>query len=511
MTGLRLVSWLVAAALVTRLAESDELDPVVDLWPLVYYDTHTRRSALEVVYPLFESTREGDIRETFLRPLWRRRTDPEKKLEWRSFLWPLYRSSREGTRFDSAFFPFSFHTSDRSGSASKPWALTVFPVFFGEKTREHGSDFAVFPLFGILHNRFGRDRIRFVLWPIYTSIKQGDRTAYNVIWPLFSYSAIPHGSGWKVWPVYGCRRKKGHYVKRFVLWPLYIAVDAQIEGVGTYRARMYWPFYGWEHSPRGHSQSWFWPFVSHVVDRKDASETWHYFWPLMGRRKAKTKQWSKFLPLFRRKLDLELDDRGAVKRGTQQLVALYPFLWLDRIYGPRYWKYSFKFVPIYTYTQEDWPTLGRHRAYTQLWPLLRWERTQEDADVPVTSQRLTALSLWPWRDISNVDRTYGLLLLQVFDYRREADGSRLVHLLWRLFRHRRTQDRRFTELWPLVALGRGPGAYRFALLKGLFEIRRTPSGQYLQLLYLPRIRLGHAQPAGPERAAKPAINHAPDD
>lgn len=491
----RFIVCLAAAAWLAQAAAPDELDPEVDLWPLVYFDTDSARrgSTLEILYPLFETTRAGRIRETFLRPLWRRRTDPDKKLDWQSVLWPLYRRSHEGERVDSSFPPFSFYTSDRAKDSTKPMSLTIFPIFFSEKTREHGSDFAVFPLFGILHNRFGRDRIRFLLWPMYTCIEQGERTVYNVVWPLFSYSTIPDGAGWKVWPLYGHRYKKGRYVKRFVLWPLYIAVDAEVQGVGAYRARMYWPFYGWENSPRGQSRSWLWPFVSHVVDRKDSSDTWHYFWPLAGRRRAKQKRWVKCLPLFRWKVTLKRKAGGGAMRGSQQLVVLYPFLWFDKLHGDKYRRRSSRLVPVYSRIQEDWPAQGRHRTYTQIWPLFRWECTQKDAARPVVSQRFTSLSLWLWRDISNVDRTYGPFLLQVFEYRRETDDVRTVHLLWRLFRHRRAEGYRFTELWPLAAFGRGPGAYRFALLKGLFEIRRTRSGRYLQLFYMPRFRIGEPE------------------
>lgn len=411
---------------------------------------------------------------------------------WHSSLWPLYRSRREGSRVDTRFPPVSFSVRDDTPQARKPRALTIFPFVFHEKTQKHGSDWAIFPLFGILHNRFGRDGIRFVLWPVYTRIRKGERTTHNVLWPFLAYSTMPDGSGWKVWPLYGRRHAGDRLEKQFVLWPLYTCVDVDLPTVGRYQARMYWPFYGWEKSSHADSWTWLWPFVRRVENHKASSRTWHAFWPLVGWSRGKNERWTKCLPFYRKKVHH--------RRGTSQLVAPYPLFWLDKMDRKEYRKTSWRLVPLLWHIREHWLETGRCASFTQLWPIFRWQRHRGSADGPVVAERLMALSLWPFSDISNVDRPCGPFLLQVFEHRLDDDGTRTTHLLWRLFRRKRGKDYHFLEVWPLVAFGRSSTSSRFALLKGLFEFQDNPMGRYLRLFFSPRFRIRdpETEPAGHE-------------
>ncbi len=464
---------------------ASELDPTLDLWPLCYYESG-RTGTTEVLWPIFERTRDAHQRDTVLRPLWRSRTHSEHDRHWASVLWPLvFRSMREGPRTDATFLLLSSFTRDRGPTASKPLSLTIFPLIFKETSREFGGTFAFWPLYGRFQRRFGHDRIHFVLWPIYTRMDDeeegGTRTTWNTPWPIISFSRLPGGSGWRVWPLYGRRHKEGAYDKRFVLWPFYIAVDARLRDAGSYRARMYWPFYGWERSPHADSKTWLWPFVWHTANYRDKSDTWSYFWPLIGKRRGENEDVDKWLPLYRWRVNR--------RRGTSQLVILYPFYWSDKLSGEDYMKQSTWLVPIYHRVRERWVGAGKVATYTQIWPLFRWQRTWQESNPRQYALHVSLFSLWPYRDVANVERTYGPFLLFIAEYRREANGDTLTHFLWRVFRHRHTRDGYFTQIWPLVAFGRGKGASRFALLQGLFELRRNEKGRYLKLLYLPMVRI----------------------
>jgi len=394
---------------------------------------------------------------------------------------------------DTRFPPFSFSVRDEAPEANKPRALTVFPFVYHEKTKKYGSDWAVFPLFGILHNRFGRDRIRFALWPVYTCVRKGERTTHSVLWPFFAYSTMADGRGWKVWPLYGRRYAGDRFEKRFVLWPLHIRVDAHLPQGGRYQARMYWPFYGWEKSALADSRTWCWPFVSRVENRQASTRTWHAFWPLVGWSRGKDESWTKCLPFYRKQVDR--------RRGTSQLVAPYPLFWLDKLERGEYRKTSSRLVPLFWHIREHWSATGRCSSFTQVWPLFRRERRQNGPQGSVVESRLTALSLWPFRDISNVDRPCGPFLLQVFEHRLDRDGTRTTHLFWRLFRRRQRQDYHFLEVWPLLAFGRSSTCSRFAVLKGLFEVQDNPRGRYLRVLFSPRFRIGDPE-TGPASHAQ---------
>ncbi len=473
-------------------AKADELAPTFDLWPLFYYEAGDR-GRVEAAWPFFERCRDGRRRDTVLRPFWHSRVDPERDFAWSSILWPfIYRRRREGPRRDAAFLLMSSHTTDQTPGAPVRSAFTLFPFVYRTVRRDTGKAFAFWPFWGTIHKRFGYDRIQFVLWPAYTKmvdeVEGGTRVTWNVLWPIFSFSRGPGGaSGWKFWPLYGRRRRAGRYDKRFLLWPFYIAVDADLGEGGVYHARMYGPFYGWEHSKKADAKTWLWPFISHTVNHAERSNTWSYFWPLLGRRRGPKEDVDKWLPLYRRKVNRE--------RGTKDLVVLYPFYWDSALSSEDYTHRSWWIAPVFHHVRERWPARGETAEYTQVWPLFRYERRWRSDDASRPEVRVSFFSLWPYRDVSHVERSYGPFLLFVGGYRRKPNGDKLMHLLWRVVRYWRSGDGWFVQVWPVAAAGRARGRSRFALLQGLFEWRRGPSGSRLRLLYLPAFRISKASDA----------------
>ena len=51
--------------------------------------------------------------------------------------------------------------------------------------------------------RFGRDEIRFALFPLYGRTRKGGTQITNVLWPIFARIRGEHESGLKLWPLYG--------------------------------------------------------------------------------------------------------------------------------------------------------------------------------------------------------------------------------------------------------------------------------------------------------------------
>ena len=72
-------------------------------------------------------------------------------------------------------------------------AFDVWPVYFSRQTGEPESSYrAVFPLYGDIHNRFGQDRWKWVLFPFYGRFEQNGVTTTTVPWPFLK---ILRGNG----------------------------------------------------------------------------------------------------------------------------------------------------------------------------------------------------------------------------------------------------------------------------------------------------------------------------
>ncbi len=90
-------------------------------------------------------------------------------------LYPLGRFSRER----GMFIPFYRHTQEDDQDHTE-----LFPIFYGKY--EDTSYWGIFPVYGTMHHRFGYERARFVLLPLYADTQIHDQTTYTVPWPIFS-------------------------------------------------------------------------------------------------------------------------------------------------------------------------------------------------------------------------------------------------------------------------------------------------------------------------------------
>ncbi|MCJ7833049.1 MAG: hypothetical protein MUQ20_01520, partial [Deltaproteobacteria bacterium] len=167
-------------------------------------DPEKQSRRLDGAGPFYSQAESPEEREWTLRPFFSFRQNIKEQTEELEYLYPLglYRKTPEGTLY--RFIPFysSFKPAQEKVEEEKKEHWDLFPFFWG-KDKEGESYGGVFPFGGLFRDRFARDEIQFVLWPLYTRIREGETQTYNILWPIFSLTSGGVRSGFRIWPLYG--------------------------------------------------------------------------------------------------------------------------------------------------------------------------------------------------------------------------------------------------------------------------------------------------------------------
>ena len=297
-------------------------------WPLYDYRASEQAdySSLHLLGPLIKYETKGPETEYTLRPLFYRAVDDEGNSET-DVLYPLFSYKKDGTynRFQFLrLIDFDFGengTDDKTTDSNRNKRYYLFPfLFYGEE--EQGTYMAFFPFGGKLYNWFGRDRISFTLFPLYSRTERGTRRVDNVLWPFFAKISGENESGYKFWPIYGQSSKEGVYRKKFFLWPIFFSESRKLDSDNPEEVRAAWPFYVSRESPEKSFNAVLWPFFYKLEDRVKGYEQWNFPWPLFRVTKGENYHGVKLLPLV-------ADETMDVKRQRWYLWPIYKIEELD--------------------------------------------------------------------------------------------------------------------------------------------------------------------------------------
>ncbi len=400
--------------------------------------------------PLYESTTATNGMSFFaVRPFYSHIEDPATERWRKDFFWPLYtrKGFQEETYGRFLFFGYSADFSKKD-DRHRNW---VIPFYFQGVDANGESYFALFPFGGTIHEFLGRDKIMFVLFPIYGKSNVDDVRTTTVLWPIGSKTQGPKVARFRVWPFYGTSSVFGEYDKKFVLWPIYSSVKYTNERnpgggfvlvpiygqVKTEKADTYWlvaPFFRYMTS----EEQWIvhapWPFV------QLAGGTMYkrIVWPLYGKKHlgTQTKEYC-FWPLF-------WNNQTRYARHIQHRRYALPFV-----------AYQSEVVTKKTGKYEVGDVASR---YWKIWPLMSWERKDGNS-------RFRTLELWPLRNTPGVERNWAPWWTL---YRRMNTDGEIGHdLLWGLYRQTKS-----------------PQKFEWSLLKGLAGYKRMPNNHRYQFLFM---------------------------
>ena len=437
------------------------------IWPLFSYHTSEGQTEVEIIGPLFTWRKDSHGTGWGIRPFLYLTKYPSQEL-WRwEFLYPLGKYQLKGEDRKFYLVPFSlFRDEVTSSSPEKRERASSFLTAFWGRTDEGEGYGGFFPIAGRLKERFGRDEIRFYLWPLYSRIEDGGEIRWRIVWPFFS-RIRGEAEGLYIWPLWGRKVRAGEYSRGFVLWPFYASIDEYLDTDNPLKKRFYLPFYATVRSPRGRVDIFIPLLCFHQWAYNSSFEKWEFPWPFLTLVKGEgVREW-KIFPFFR------VRDEGRKKR-FYVLWPLYKYEW-DRITTEEEEVRRFLLINKYRIIKEL--DTGREALDANLWPLFDYRRGLGG------EVSLHIFPLLPLHDEGMERNLYPLLW--VYRYTRSPEGETLSDLLWGLYRRRTSPQVSSTQFAFLLRIEKkGEDNISFTFLEGLVRYRRTQEGGKVGFLFL---------------------------
>jgi len=431
----------------------------LNLAPLVVYEEEPRTEStrLELFGPLFRWERAGAEMGFTLAPLWDWRQGPDRREAY--FLYPLgrYLQTEAATRFNLA--PWGTVREELPAGAQ---AFQFFPVFWG-RTAAGEPYGGVFPLYGVFKERFGREEIRFVLWPLFSTSRGEGSRHYKVLWPFFSYST-GREEAFTVWPFYGRIIKAGEYEKYYALWPFIHRQRLNLDTDTPRTLEAYLPFYLEDAKPGRRLVGYGYPFFSHYTQEEGHYEQWDTPWPLVVRGEGENFRVRAYRPFYYRR-----------EKGTEQethiLWPLYAHLREEEAGSLEIFRRYLALSMYHLRVQASGDWEEKHR----MWPLFYYTgapgvRQAHLPEVLPLDDPGWARLFGPW----------------VYLWSREESGGCVRgRALWGLYRWEAGPEYSLWELGFLASRHATATSSTFRLLSGLVTLERQGSNRRLRLLYLP--------------------------
>ena len=437
-----------------------------DQFPLTLNSGHRTEAA----GPLFYDQQIGSETTWALPPFYSRYANPEVETREYDFLYPLLTYEYYGKEYRWQFFELFSFAGGQEPDDHGVKRFTIFPFYFQQRSPNTNENYtALLPIYGHLQHRLFRDKIFFVMFPLYGQSQKRDVVTDNYLFPFFH---LRHGDGlhgWQFWPLVGNEHKDittqtngfgdtslvgGHDIF-FTLWPFFFNTT---EGVGTdnlSKSLDVIPLYLQTRSPKRDSTSVLWPFFSWIDEREKKYHEWQGPWPFVIFARGEGKTTSRVWPLFSQ------SHGGALESDS--------YLW-----------------PVYTFkrTHSDPLDLQRTRVLFYL-----FENTVEKNTATGVSKR--RVDAWPFftyhRDFNGNNRLQILALVEpaVPNNRGIERNWSPVWSLWVSENNPKTGTSSQSLLWNLYRHETAPAAKKCSLLFGLFQYQSDVEMKKLRLFYIP--------------------------
>lgn len=516
-----LSAWFCAPPRAAASPEPPAGSPEPPAWPLPWeWDAGAFASHLESIDgadrtraagPFYEHTTAPDGTELFapVRPFWSRAIDPVGgRTNWDA-CWPVAAGKTFGDERSWRVANVFGFDKDASDSTSKADHLWVLPVWASGQTAEGQSYAALFPFGGTVRDFLWKDRISFVLWPIWMESDVNDLHTTDILWPIYSRGRSDDGK-WdklRVFPFYSRIENKRQFVKKSVMWPFWnqaeythpkangkawvlfpvcgrVDLNSQkgwmalpplfqyVEGeqmtrlycpwpffqreTGKYRQRLYvWPFWGTRTDGDLRRTFWAWPFLIREQNR-------------VGREQR--VRWT-LVPFWNRvTTSVPVGDPPPEPKRGSLFSAIAP--------GSGDGDGDSADAPPPPPADDGPRRITATR--TKVWPL--WSHA---SNVDTGEIRWRTLELWPGPNPAPVERSWAPLWT-LADYRAKEGRSEL-DVLWGLYRQRCEADgSRSFSAFPLWDHDRSEprGERHWSFLKGLLAWDRTPGERRLRFLWI---------------------------
>jgi hypothetical protein len=417
-------------------------------WP-VYWEFGGEKRFLG---PFVSYQHENDRTNLTIRPLFSYDSDDGGVYD---YIYPLGRSARDKTYFVPFYLSKSSSLqtdSDTRKSDSTQSSDRSFLFFFQGKSPK-GSYGGVFPFYGKLYNRFGKDEMEFILWPLYSYTKGEGATRRNFVWPFFSVYGEAE-SGFKFWPFFGTRERPGVKKSSFFLWPVFYKEESGLDTDEPTQKLYALPFYLSSKSRTREEYAYMFPLYLYSKDAYREKQV--ILWPLFSSVKGEDVSGYSMFPL------VSSDQR----ENYRSFSILWPFLYNEqewRIKEQRYTKRRFLLINRYVEDEEG--------LFYNVWPLFEHQETKGDLDI-------LAPSILPIRS-SGFDRIIKPLFALV--EHRQRGTRTMTSFLYGLYAKEEDGDNWKVRFAFLFEVKKESSSTGFNVLSGLFSM----DSSRIKVLYIP--------------------------
>ncbi|AOS43777.1 hypothetical protein Verru16b_00835 [Lacunisphaera limnophila] len=435
-----------------------------NLWPFFvrHTDPTTGTATAEGLGPLlFARARPGEEQQG-LRPVYM--TTRTAEVTEGNILYPFFTWRQQADYRTFSFFQLVNTRADTTDAAHPDHRFDVWPFYFSRQTDDPALNYrALFPLVGEIRQRFGRDRLSFVVFPLYLQTEKGGRQVTHAPWPFLRFIAGDGHTGFGFWPLYGQSARAGDYEHRFWLWPLGFKSVTNLADPEPEVKLGLLPFYSRDTGPGYIRENYAWPFFGYT--HRTAPYRYderRYLWPLLVQGRGDDRVVNRWAPLY----------THSVIKGTDKTWLLWPLYRHQRwdADGVAQEKNQVLFFLWWSLEQRSLAHPAAAPAHkTHLWPLFSsWDNGAGQRQV----QALSPLEVFFPGNPTVRQLWTPLFALYRYD-RKSADTVRHA-LLWNAVTWQRTATTREFHLGPLASVQTDTRQQRLALGSGLIGLRRKP-------------------------------------
>jgi hypothetical protein len=371
------------------------------------------------------------------------------------YIYPLGRSAKD----KSYFVPFYLSKDSPqpagpspSESDSSRSSDTSF-LFFFQGTSPKGSYGGLFPFYGKLYDRFGKDEMGFALWPLYGYSEAEGATKSNFLWPFFSVYGKAE-KGFKFWPLFGTRERPGIKKSSFFLWPVFYKEESGLDTDEPLEKFYAIPFYLSSKSKTRDEYAIMFPLYLYSKDAYKEKRI--ILWPLFSSVKGEDVSGYSIFPLV-------ASDK---RENYKSFSILWPLLYNESEWYIKDRRYTKKRVLLINRHMEDEDGL-----FYNIWPLFEHQEKQGGTDILMPS-------IFPFR-LSGFDRIIKPLFT-LMEYR-EMGTMTMTSFLYGLYTKEEDGDNWKVRFAFLFELKKESGSKGFDVLSGLFGMDRSR----IKILYIP--------------------------
>ncbi|HCW43795.1 MAG: hypothetical protein H8E43_03330 [Planctomycetia bacterium] len=302
-------------------------------------------------WPFYSSAESSDMKETRI-------------------LWPLYMDRTEPNRNQTWIIPIYHRSVYNHSETRKDIDGFLLPILLWGSDPEEGDYLALGPLGGTIKGLLGKDRIDYLLFPLWARLQDRDQVAEHYLFPIAGRDYGPLRNGWRIFPFYG--ESEGTTLdgrvrdrSRTIMWPFWNEKMSRLDTDNPISAWWLWPFYGLIESNHRIQRSIAFPLWLEEHDSRTMTSSWSLFPWTIGTRKG---NWNRveLYPFW------GFHERAGISKG----FTLWPFWQWESQKTGRKTREVRRLFPFWKSIDET-KSNGESASERLLWPLARWQKSAD--------------------------------------------------------------------------------------------------------------------------------------